>query len=185
MAARAAKDALELSITSFKFNTTAVRTALDQLPINTRTLKMKMTKLDEALAALNLAHTSWVSKAAISDKELGNEAYSREWLEAQWNSYNTLADQFYEKTEVDMSLPPTKQQTLVIHEKRLESLQLSIQTNLHQLSINTAKELNPSCLHQFNSIVADVKVELAKYEELSNQIINLDPQDLGGYIDQT
>ena len=86
MAARVAKDDLEAAFTTFRFGCSALETALNKAPINQRVLQIKMAKLDEALSALNLAHTAWVSKSGVSAADLVNETYSKEWLSSQWDS---------------------------------------------------------------------------------------------------
>ena len=181
MAAKAAaKEALDQAFTLFKFALSTLETAITKQPTqptNQRTFTLKVTKLDEALSTLNLAHTSWVSKSDLSSEDLEAHMYSLQWLSTQWTSYNTVMDNYY-ALNIDAPVGPTKQQEMSICEKKLESLQLNIESSVKQLTINTSKELNPACIPQYTNIVAEIKDELLKYEDLSQKVLNLNPANL-------
>ena len=63
-----------------------------QVVCSTRSLKVKMKALDEAVSALNTAHTSWVSKAKLSTEDLAAHSFSSAWLENEWIQVDNLMD---------------------------------------------------------------------------------------------
>ena len=180
MAAKAAKDALDLASTTFTFCSDTLSAALQIQTSSARTLELKMQKLDEALTQLNITHTTWMSKAENEDEFLtGQDKYSPHWLSAQWTRYNNLHDQYHDSPTVQpVSAAPTKQQELLIFKTKLTSLATSIKANVQTLSSNVSNDLNPSCIPQFKEMVVDLKNDLLKYEELSQKILHLDPQNL-------
>ena len=140
------KDTLELSYTTYKRNKSALSRALSNLGMNssTRILTIKVNSLEESLNALNVSHTSWVSKAEFSSEELAAETYSNEWLETRWEE----ADELIDKAKAilapeEVTEPPTVSvnQKLVILEKQLDSLQLNITEETNALMVNTEVEL--------------------------------------------
>ena len=59
---------------------------------STRSLKVKMKALDDAVSTLNTAHTSWVSKAKLPTEDLAAHSLSLEWLENEWIEVDNLMD---------------------------------------------------------------------------------------------
>ena len=68
---KAAKETLDHAVTAFKRSKSTIRKTLDSAePPNERTLNNRLKALEDALTALNAAHTTWVNKAALSDDQL-------------------------------------------------------------------------------------------------------------------
>ena len=89
------EDAVENANTAYKRCKSSLSRALPQqqqpdqqqqpqVVCSTRSLKVKMKALDDAVSALNTAHTSWVSKAKLSTEELAAHSFSLAWLENEW-----------------------------------------------------------------------------------------------------
>ena len=79
---KAAKEALDHAVTAYKCSKLVVKGRLESKDgVNERTLNNKMKSLNEALSSLNAAHTSWITKADFTDKQLKLEIYFNVWLE--------------------------------------------------------------------------------------------------------
>ena len=78
-----AKDALEQAYVTLQRNKSSLSKAVvSGGGGSSRSLELKIRKLEESLAQLNLCHTAWVIKAKLGDDEaaLSAETYSRTWL---------------------------------------------------------------------------------------------------------
>ena len=56
--AKAAKDNLDLAVTSYRYNVAMVKRTLQSTSLNERTLSNKFQALSESLASLSIAHTT-------------------------------------------------------------------------------------------------------------------------------
>ena len=65
-----AKEALEISYVEYKRCKARVTKALGSTAHNERALSSKMQQLSDALSKLNVHHTTWVSKANLTDEQL-------------------------------------------------------------------------------------------------------------------
>ena len=82
--AKAAKDALDLAVTSYRYQVAMVKRTLKSSSLNERTLANKVQALTEALSSLNIAHTTWVSKSnpVAEDRPSDESPYTSQWLES-------------------------------------------------------------------------------------------------------
>ena len=83
---KAAKDALDLAITNYRYNAAMVKRTLKSSSPNERTLSHKFQALLEALTSLNIAHTSWIFKASIDNES----PYTSQRLKSCWNEVDDL-----------------------------------------------------------------------------------------------
>ena len=98
---KAAKDALDQVVTTYKCSKKALHKAVSSdKPANERSLCNRMKNLEDALAALNSAHTTWISKADLTPELLKEENYNSEWLEKEWEEVGDLQELFEEKLEL-------------------------------------------------------------------------------------
>ena len=180
-AVKAAKDALEQAVTAFKCARSAFNKSVnvDENLINVRSLRLRMKKLDDALADLNSAHTLWVSRADFSDELLSKEKYSTKWLEEQWSDVSDLQDLFDSKTSssVTDSEPPTQTNTqkLEMYDKEMVSFQLHINDTLKSLSEKSAGTLSTSTQKSFVEILNGVRTDMnVQFKDLLHKILPLD-----------
>ncbi len=73
-------------------NTSSASNVTSLSTTSTRVLTQKIGALEDALNELNLAHTSWVSKAEISVEDLVAHPFSNEWLEGIWEESDVVID---------------------------------------------------------------------------------------------
>ena len=84
-----AKDALELAITSYRYNAAMVnstlkpsfsneRTLINKFQALSKALINKVQALSEALISLNIAYPTWISKASIDEESL----YTFQWTQS-------------------------------------------------------------------------------------------------------
>ena len=134
---RAAKDTLEQAVTTYKCCKSSLSRWISSDKVNERTLNNKLRKIEDALHALNIAHTTWLSKAEITSEQLETEKYSSEWLESEWEEISVLQDNAEEILEINSAkvLPPAQSvdQKLHISCKQMESLQLDINLTIENL----------------------------------------------------
>ena len=181
--AKAAKDALDLAVTHYKYCNKLVLKSLQSLSPNERSLNNKMNALSEALSKLNIAHTSWVSKAAVTDDQLTSDdtIYTSQWLEACWDEVDDL------QVRVDAILQPpapvklSNQQQLEIYSQQLDSLQQSITSKLDKLlektdpSSASLASFGPSSHQIFVGLLNDVQNQLSsELSTLADNILALD-----------
>ena len=134
---RAAKDTLEQAVTTYKCCKSSLARSISSDKVNERTLNNKLKKMEDALIALNIAHTTWLSKAEITSDQLENEKYSSQWLESEWEEISVLQDSAEEILEINSAqvLTPVQSvdQKLHISCKQMESLQLDINLTIENL----------------------------------------------------
>ena len=140
--AKAAKDALELAIIEYKHSKSSVKKSISAGTPNVRSVSSKYKLLSEALSRLNLAHTSWVTKAALSDEQLDAEKYSSTWLETERSEVDDIQDQVDEIVCQDLPVPRTDAQNLQVFCNKMDSLQVDIKTKLKHLLQKTSTSAN-------------------------------------------
>ena len=143
--AKTAKEALDQAVTKYSYSKSVVEKLLTSTT-NERTLNNKLKSLEDALAALNVAHTSWVSKADLPDDKLKEERYSREWLENEWSAVGDIQDTVEQTLSV--SSINTNKQKLTVLINQMESLQQDISTKVDNLHSKT----KPSTLAESSSL---------------------------------
>ena len=160
-----------------------MKTINPDVAVSERTLNNKMKKLEEALHELNMAHTSWLSKAELSDVDLAADKYSLTWLETEWGKFSDLQDQVEYKLSVysAQSIPPvqTNSQKLQISSKQMETLQLDIQTKVGNLVARTADDITSGSHKIYSEMLSNVKDSLnVQFTELFQTILSLDSENL-------
>ena len=154
------KDSLESSFTRYKRHLAALsRTVADQVA-STRTLKSKIDAFEGALDQLSNAHTSWVSKAELSEENLSAQIFSNQWLEERWTEADGVLDQANAMLQnlEDQDNPPPLQhnQKVIIIEEQMKSLQLSITNRIDSLVSLTEESITKEAHPTYSTMVADV-----------------------------
>ena len=176
---KAAKDALDQTVTAFKCSKRALsKTVSSQQPVSERTLELQMQNLNNALSALNFAHTTWMSKAELTPEQLSAEVYNTGWLENEWDEVNDLQLKFMDKMSVctaNTTAPvQTNAQKLQVFEKQMETLQLDIKTRTDQLMSRTAQQIKATQLKTYEEMLTDLKQCLhGRFDELLQSILTL------------
>ena len=123
-----------------------------------------MKNLEDALAALNSAHTTWTSKADFTSEQLKQETYSAEWLEKEWDDVSDLQELFEDKLSLCTAdtAPPVKTnaQKLEVLQKEMQSLQADIKTTIDQLMSRTSEPVTGGLLKACEEMLSDVKQRL-------------------------
>ena len=177
---KVAKEALDHAVTTFKCSKAVLHKTLDGgKPVSERTLTLRMKNCEDALSALNTAHTTWVSKAEFSEDQLKAETYSAEWLENEWLEIMDLQEKFDEKLTLctaDTTTPiQSNAQKLQVCRKQMETLQLDIKTKIEQLMSRTSGETNPGATKVYEQMLSEVKQCLTtQFSELQQTILSLD-----------
>ena len=170
------KDSLESSFTRYKRHLAALsRTVADQVA-STRTLKSKIDAFESALDQLSNAHTSWVSKAELSEENLSAQIFSNQWLEERWTEADGVLDQANAMLQnlEDQDNPPPLQhnQKVIIIEEQMKSLQLSITNRIDSLFSLTEESITKEAHPTYSTMVADISNVLhTEFRELSTKII--------------
>ena len=157
------REILELSIVSYKRNKAAVDKAVNN-GSSTRTLRLKMQSLEESVNHLNSSHTSWVIKNKFDEASLAEETYSNQWLENIWNDVDELFDKANdiieneEKGKEPKAMPP--EQSLLIMQNQMASLQISITNGIDALTKETNVESINSASHDiYSGMIEEVSAE--------------------------
>ena len=172
------KDALETMYTTFKHSKSALARAVSNTTTSTRNLQLKINAFEESLNNLNVAHTSWVSKAELSTDDLAAQSFSNEWLEGRWVEADEVIDQANDvlhAAEVNLKEPVLQiQQKKLILEQEMKALQSSISNKIDVLSKETGGEIMSLASHPvYTGIVADVNKQLRDtYKSLSKSIMD-------------
>ena len=178
---KAAKDALDQAVTSFKCSKKMLsKTLAGQQSVIERSLQLQMQSLDDSLNALNSAHTLWVSKAELTPQQLGQEVLSTEWLEAEWDAVSELQIAYMDKLSIctATTAPPvqTNDQKLQVLQKQMETLQLDIQTRINKLMSRTANPITEAQRKVYEVLLSEVKQCLVvQFCQLLQSIITLSP----------
>ena len=140
---KVAKEALDQVLIKYKCSKTVLsKTVNSEKPIGERSLTLRMNNLDDALAELNAAHTTWTSKADFTSDQLKEQTYNAEWLEQEWEEVSDLQVLYEEKLSIctaATALPvQTNTQKLQVFQKQMESLQLDIKTKVDKLMSRTS-----------------------------------------------
>ena len=177
---KAAREALEQAVTTFKFCKTALTNAVDTAALTSeRTLNSKMQRLDNALVEVNAAHTAWVLKEQPSDEDLQADKYSTAWLESVWKDYDSLQDKFDVKlTSVTAGSGPPVQSNdskLNIFVKQMDTLKSEIKTKTDTLSSKLSGPITAASYKVYVEMLSSIKDHLSnQFVELTNSIISLD-----------
>ena len=120
-------------------------------------MNVHLRSLNDALTSLNIAHTSWITKADFTEEQLKLEVYSNVWLENEWLEVSEIQDKVDEK--LPASSPPVQpiSQKLVMYCKQMESLQIDVSSeeeNLQKIIISSSSI--PS-VQVYYRIISDIK----------------------------
>ena len=85
------------------------------------------------MTSLNIAHTSWISKASIDDES----SYTSQWPKSCWDEVGDLNTQVDRLSQVDTHIKPTVQQQMDILTEQLDSLQKNYSSKLDTLLAKT------------------------------------------------
>ena len=186
---KAAKDALDHAVTTYKCSKKALsKTVNGDKPVSERTLTIRMKNLEDALAALNSAHTTWTSKADFTSDQLKQETYNAEWLEKEWDEISDLQELFEDKLSLCTAdtAPPVKTnaQKLQVLQKEMQTLQADIKTTIDQLMSRTSEPVTGGLLKVCEEMLSDVKQCLhVTFSDLLQSILALS-SDRGTTLDQ-
>ena len=178
---KAARDNLDKCVTTFNYAKKVLAKIVSSDTVNERTLVNKMSKADEALEELNMAHTTWVSRADLPDDQLNQDKYSPSWLETLWDEYSdlqSLVDDKLSKLKPDTAPPVrTNDQKLQIWNKQMETLQLDIHTKISELTTRFSNDLAQGSVKVYSEMLSSVKDNLgAKFLELMDSILSGSPE---------
>ena len=188
--AKAAKDALDQAVTAFRCSKKLLsKTVAGQQPVSERSLQVQMQSLDNSLAALNSAHTTWISKAELTAEQLAQEDLNEEWLETEWDAVSELQIAYMEKLSIctATTAPPvqTNAQKLQVLQKQMETLQLDIETRIDKLMSRTAEPLTDAQLKVYDEMFLEVKQCLVvQFSELLQSILTLST-DMGKTLEDS
>ena len=84
---KAAKESLEKAIIDYDCAKGCITKEMAKTTPNQRMLTNKWNRFDAALKELNHAHSTWLSRANLSDEALENESQSVKWLEEVWDGF--------------------------------------------------------------------------------------------------
>ena len=138
--AKATRDALDQANTEYKQCTHLINRCLDTIPVNERALKVKIQALTDSLAKLNISHTAWVSKAALTSEALAADAFSQEWLQGEWDKVDDIqlrVDDILLKDEPE-SVIRSASVDLDIFNKQMTTLKQVITSKIKNLLTETA-----------------------------------------------
>ena len=176
---KAAKEALEHAVTMYKFKKSIInKTLTSQDNVNERTLNNKMKSLNDALTALNIAHTSWISKAELTEEQLKLEKYSNVWLENEWLEVSDIQDRVDE--QLPATSPPVQHnsQKLIIYCNQMESLQLDITSKVQNLQKKIKSLSNISSMQVYYRMISEIKdCFVGEFNTLAENIMSLDIKD--------
>ena len=172
---KTAKETLDQAITGYKYNKAIVSKLIQSNEVpNERTFRNKLKAFDDALTALNSAHTSWVSKAGFTDDDLSQEHYSLSWLENEWSEAADLEEQVESKLSTLTAPTQSNKDKLLICNNQMESLRLNIERkvdNLHE-STNSSAQINST--DGFSELLTDIGSCLNDFTVLADKIHSLD-----------
>ena len=184
---KAAKDALDLAITNYKYHVAMVKRTLKSSSPNERSLSNKLQGLTEALASLNIAHTTWVSKSQSSSSEehpSEDSPYTSQWLESCWDEVDDLQTQVDCLLQENSPSKPTGEQQLEILDQQLQSLQNSISTKLSKLLEKTTPtssavtSITPASHTILSNLLSSVQQQLSsELSSISERFISLQVPD--------
>ena len=159
----AVKEDLDHAVTTYKCSKSVIdRTLTSKDVVNERTLNNKMKSLNDALSALNIAHTSWVSKGEFTEEQLNSETYSNVWLENEWLEVSEIQDRVDEK--LPASSPPVQpiDQKLVMYLKQMESLELDITSKIENLQSKIVSASSMPTIQVYSTMISELKDCFAK-----------------------
>ena len=172
---KAAKDALDHAVTTYKHLRAMVIKSLNSGSLNERTLINKMKSLNEALATLNSRHTTWSMKVEFTDVDLAAEKYSTAWLEEIWAAVDDIQDQVDEKLSSTLPVTHTNEQKLDICCKQMETLKLDIQSKVDNLLERTISNINSVAFKMYEDMLSSVQNCISgEFNDLTNNIMALD-----------
>ena len=176
---KAAKELLDKVHTEYKCAKSALTKCIDGVPTRQKALTSKLQKFDEALQQLNAAHTAWVTKANLTAAQLEANPYSSQWLEGVWGDHTDLQDRADDKLSTfdDDTTPPvpTNKQKLLITNKRMESLQESIDSKIAELSLRSSDNATSGSMKVYAEMLSSVKGRLGEeFSQLLDTILTLD-----------
>ena len=189
---KAAKDELERCFTNYQQNKTALERLLNtpNTNRNTRIITRKFTSFQDALSALNDAHTTWVSKAGFNETTLEAETYNAVWRSGIWNDSDDLCDIADDALQLVNPTPDppvlSNKQQLAILQKKMSTLQLNVASELDALTSHTAVDtLNITSHKLYSDMLSSLSSQLGEtYTSLSDSIINLSGADSVTFITQ-
>ena len=139
-----------------------------------------MQELQAALSNLNVHHTTWVTKAALTDEQLANEVMSSAWLEKQWDDVDDFQDHVDELMQVNQPRTElTPAESIAITRSQIATVKLDISTRITQLLQKTVPDaiakMSTNSVATYNQILDKVKSDLdGSFRDLSNKLILLD-----------
>ena len=143
---------------------------------STRSLKLKVMALEDALNALNTAHTSWVSKAELPSEDLAAHAFSHAWLENEWLEVDTLIDQagdLIHTVEEPTIAPLQVNQQAQILEEQMKSMRLGITNKIELLEDKVETSLPAGSHLTYMQMSSALRTQLiGPYRELSQRIMD-------------
>ena len=177
MATKVLKDSIEQCYRTFKRNKAALERAITSK--NARCVQLKLKVLEEAVDALNSAHTAWVLKAELDDAALAADKYSNSWLEKIWEEADLLHDKalgILEKDVVSTDPPVVPVNTkLSVLNKQMDSMKITITEDIDVLQTKTTVETLQSASHAvYTEMLSKVTSQLeASFKDLSASILSL------------
>ena len=123
------------------------------------TLCNKFQALPEALTSLDIAHTTWMSKASIDDES----PYTSQWLESCVYEVDDLNTQVDHLLQAYIPIKPTVQQQMNVLNQQLDSLQKSISSKLEKLlakkdsAYSAGSSLTPASLRILTNLSDNVQ----------------------------
>lgn len=182
------KELLESSYTTYKRHLTALSNSTqDGVTSSTRTIKSKIEAFESALDQLNSAHTSWVSKAELSEENLAAQIFSNQWLEQRWTEADTALDKanitLQTLEEGDMPPPLQHNQKVIILEQQMNSLKLSITNRIDSLVSLTEESITKEAHPTYTTMAVDIsKVLQTDFRELYTQVVASSGNNLANVV---
>ena len=177
---KTAKEALDQAITTYKFSKSVIKKSVvsNEVP-NERTFRNKLKALEDALAALNTAHTSWVSKSGLTDEQLAQERYSETWLQNEWNEVTDIQEQVETKLSSLAAPAQSDKDKLLICTNQMQSLQLNIERKVDNLHNKTDPSSEMTSTEGLSKLLSDVDTCLHDFSALADKIHSLDIANIG------
>ena len=183
------KELLESTYTKYKRHHAALSRAVKDKVTSTRTLNSKIDAFEGALDQLNTAHTSWVSKAELSDENLAAQVFSTQWLEQRWIEADLELDSAndYLQTLEDKDNPPPlplqHNQKKIVLDEQMNSLRLSLSHRINSLVKQTDETITKEAHPTYSTMVAAISNVLnTEFRDLSTQVIASSGENLATVV---
>ena len=182
---KTAKEALDQAVVHYKHCKSNIKTSLDKGDVpNEQTFRNKLQALEDALATLNIARTSWVSKAGFTDKQLSQECYSESWLEKEWSEAADIQEQA--ESKLSSFAPPalSHKDRLLICTHQMQSLPLNIDRKVDNLHSKTDPSLEIASTQGFSELLSDIGTCLQEFNVLADKIHSFDVANIAANSEQ-